>query len=326
MRSGSIIKRLIYQILFWTAFLLVNLLGGVEEAGDLTKEIVSTLIFTLVTMVVVYFNVLFIIPRFLYKKRYLLYILLFILSILLVTLLGYSTFELSIIDIVVETVEIAIWVGGLSSVWIIIEQLSIKEKLIIAEKKQTEDSLRYLKAQINPHFLFNVLNNINFLIHKDSDRASETVIKLSDMLRYQIYDADTDHIEINKEVKHIRNYIELERIRMGDRLQLTESYNVSNGTQLLPPFLLMPLIENAFKHSSGRGKSVISIALHTNSELVQITVENSVPEQVDNKKKEGGLGISNLKRRLELQFKDKYSYTYGVVDNSYKAELVIKLI
>lgn len=318
------IKRILYQVLFWTAFWFINLLSELESS-DLAKEIIPTSTFTVVTMIVVYFNVLFIIPRFLYKKRYLLYILLFVSSIMFMTLLGYSTFELIVTDLIVETMELSIWVGGLSSVWIIIEQMGIREKLIIAEKKQTEDSLKYLKAQINPHFLFNVLNNINFLIHRDSDSASETVIKLSDMLRYQIYDADTDLIEIDKEVKHIRNYIELERIRMGHRLQLAESYNIGDEAMLLPPFLLIPLIENAFKHSSGRDKSVISISLSSDSETINLSVKNSLPKLSDGIKKEGGLGISNLKRRLELQFKDKYSYTYGVYGNSYKAKLVIKL-
>jgi LytS/YehU family sensor histidine kinase len=215
-------------------------------------------------------------------------------------------------------------IGGISSVWIIIEQFRMKEKLNNVERKQTLDSLKYLKAQTNPHFLFNVLNNINFLIENNPEKASETLFKLSDMLRYQLYDADIEEVEIEKEIKHFKNYIELEEIRIGDRLDLKVDIKCEDNNVKIPPFLFLPLIENAFKYSSSVDGGFINLKLKITSVSVNLIIENSILKK-EGVQSSGGLGLENLNQRLELLYPKKHQLRYGNKGENFEVILFINL-
>jgi two-component system, LytTR family, sensor kinase len=173
---------------------------------------------------------------------------------------------------------------------------------LLIEKKEAE--LSYLKSQTNPHFLFNTLNNIYSLARDKSDLAPESILRLSKILRFMLYETSGSYIAIEQEMKIINDYIELEKLRYDDSLQIKLSHDVENMKQALPPLLLIPLVENAFKHgvSETRQQPFIDIHLSVNKRLLTFTIKNSTGiEEIGIKE---NIGLSNLRRQLELLYRE----------------------
>lgn len=171
------------------------------------------------------------------------------------------------------------------------------------EKLTTE--LEYLKAQINPHFLFNSLNTIFFQIDKTNEQARDTVSKFADMLRYQLYECKADYVSVEREVTYLRNYVDLQRLRKDDRYDISFRSERDWGDVRIAPLVLMPLIENAFKHVSHRpDDNRIEITLGREGNRLKATIANTFDERPSSP--EGGIGLSNLARRLELQYPGRH--------------------
>lgn len=172
------------------------------------------------------------------------------------------------------------------------------------EKKEAE--LNYLKSQTNPHFLFNTLNNIYSLSRDKSDLAPESILRLSKILRFILYENSAQYIAIEQELKIISHYIELEKLRYDDSLRINFNYNVEDLKQSLPPLLLMPLVENAFKHgvSETRNHPFIDIHLSVSKQQLNFIVKNSIEQSPAELKIKENIGLSNLRRQLELLYKD----------------------
>jgi two-component system LytT family sensor kinase len=197
------------------------------------------------------------------------------------------------------------------------------QKLLI-EKQQAE--LNYLKSQTNPHFLFNTLNNIYSLARDKSDRAPETILRLSKILRYMLYEAGGPYIAIEQELKIIDDYISLERIRYDDSLRVNFNYDVEDMKQALPPLLLIPLVENAFKHgvSETRDRPFIDIHLSVAKRQLAFYVRNSTDGSPENGHVKENIGLSNLRRQLELQYTD-YEILLEPRPSEFSATLKINL-
>jgi len=172
------------------------------------------------------------------------------------------------------------------------------------EKQQAE--LNYLKSQTNPHFLFNTLNNIYSLSRDKSDAAPESILRLSKILRYMLYEAGGPYIAIEQELKIIGDYISLEKLRYDDSLRINFNYDVEDMNQALPPLLLMPLVENAFKHgvSETRDRPFVDIHLSIARRQLTFLVRNSMEEIAGNGNVKENIGLSNLRRQLELLYTD----------------------
>jgi LytS/YehU family sensor histidine kinase len=172
-------------------------------------------------------------------------------------------------------------------------------------EKQTAE-LSFLKSQTNPHFLFNTLNNIYSLARDKSDRAPETILRLSKILRYMLYEAGGAYIAIEQELKIIDDYIALERIRYDDSLRVNFNYDVEDMKQALPPLLLIPLVENAFKHgvSETRNEPFIDIHLSVVKRQLKFIVRNSTDGASGSDHVKENIGLSNLRRQLELLYTD----------------------
>jgi len=172
------------------------------------------------------------------------------------------------------------------------------------EKKEAE--LNYLKAQTNPHFLFNTLNNIYALARDKSDLAPESVMRLSKILRFMLYETNGNYIAIEQELKIITDYIALEKLRYDDSLRINFNYNVEDMKQALPPLLLIPLVENAFKHgvSETRNQPFVDIHLSVNKRQLAFIVKNSTESTPEEGNVKENIGLSNLRRQLELLYKD----------------------
>ncbi len=192
-------------------------------------------------------------------------------------------------------------------------------------EKQTAE-LSFLKSQTNPHFLFNTLNNIYSLSRDKSDRAPETIMRLSKILRYMLYDAGGPYVAIEQELKIIDDYIALERIRYDDTLRVNFNYDVENMKQALPPLLLMPLVENAFKHgvSETRNQPFIDIHLSVTNRQLAFYVRNSTEGSPGNGHVKENIGLSNLRRQLELLYTD-YEILVEPRSSEFSATLKINL-
>ncbi len=171
-------------------------------------------------------------------------------------------------------------------------------------EKQTAE-LNYLKSQTNPHFLFNTLNNIYSLARDKSDLAPESILRLSKILRFMLYETSGQYISIEQEIKIIGDYIELEKLRYDESLRIDFKYDIEDKKQALPPLLLIPLVENAFKHgvSETRQEPFVDILLIVNQRQLSFVVKNSTETSIEEKIKEN-IGLSNLRRQLELLYKD----------------------
>lgn len=172
------------------------------------------------------------------------------------------------------------------------------------EKQQAE--LNYLKSQTNPHFLFNTLNNIYALTRDKSDLAPESVMRLSKILRYMLYEASGDYIALEQEMKIIMDYIELEKLRYDESLRVNFNYDLEDMRQALPPLLLMPLVENAFKHgvSETRNQPFIDIHLSVKQRKLVLIVKNSTGNMESGKEIKENIGLGNLRRQLELLYSE----------------------
>ncbi|MCW3118071.1 MAG: Histidine kinase [Chitinophagaceae bacterium] len=172
------------------------------------------------------------------------------------------------------------------------------------EKQQAE--LNYLKSQTNPHFLFNTLNNIYSLARDKSDLAPESILRLSKMLRYMLYETSGPFIAIAQEVKIITDYIALEKLRYDDSLRINFNHDIEDMKQSLPPLLLIPLVENAFKHgvSETRSQPFVDLHLSVNKRHLTFIVKNSSETFTEQGAVKENIGLSNLRRQLELLYNE----------------------
>jgi len=172
------------------------------------------------------------------------------------------------------------------------------------EKQEAE--LNYLKSQTNPHFLFNTLNNIYSLARDKSDLAPESILRLSQILRFMLYETGGAYIAIEQELKIISDYIALEKLRYDDSLHVNFNYNIEDMKQALPPLLLIPLVENAFKHgvSETRNHPFVDIHLSVNKRQMAFLVKNSTEAFFGELIVKENIGLSNLRRQLELLYTD----------------------
>lgn len=197
------------------------------------------------------------------------------------------------------------------------------EKNLVKEKLETE--LKFLRSQTNPHFLFNTLNNIYGLARKKSDQTAEVVMKLSGILRFMLYEAGKDFITVAEEISIIEDYLELEKIRYNERLSIELKTLVDKPTQPVSPLLLLPFIENAFKHgvSNTRFNSFVKIELALDDGILHFSVENTKGDAIAGKEV-GQIGLSNARRQLELMYKE-YELEVQDLETTFKVRLIINL-
>lgn len=190
----------------------------------------------------------------------------------------------------------------------------------IIQKEKVEAELQMLKTQINPHFLFNTLNSIYVLALKNSKQTAETVLRLSDLLDYILYKIDSPNVLLSDEIIIVKNYIELEKIRFASRLELNLEIDVKSSQIKIPPMLIIPFVENAFKHGVAKSieKSWIRISIIETNSWLEIEIVNSKNQEA---KANGGIGIENTQRRLKLIFGENYKFVKTESNNKYQVNL-----
>ena len=222
----------------------------------------------------------------------------------------------TVIYIVIAGIAVAIW---MTAQWYRNE--SRRKEM---EKSQAEAELANLKNQVNPHFLFNTLNNIYSLIEIDPALAQEAVHDLSGMLRYVLYESQTPTVPLAKECAFIQEYVKLMSARLSSNVKLELSLPESPTQRQIAPLLFIPLVENAFKHGVDAEKpSFIRITLSEKDDYVTFLVENSCFPKGESDHSGSGIGIANLNRRLEMLYPGRYSFEHGKVQSTYRSQLRI---
>ncbi|MEM9821023.1 MAG: histidine kinase, partial [Bacteroidota bacterium] len=219
-----------------------------------------------------------------------------------------------------------ILVGGIK---LVKRQLEMERQKQKAEKAALTSELKFLKSQLNPHFMFNALNNIYFLIKKDPDTAADALAKYSDILRYQIYHCNEPFIALREEVDFLENYIRISKLSKN-RLTLNTDLPQQLNGEKIAPLVLIPFVENAFKHVSDEKDRLnqIDIELRVDQAQLQLKVENTFSQKLDKEEavlKEGGVGLHNVKRRLELLYPKQYQLQFLEQQGTYKVDLKLSL-
>lgn len=202
-----------------------------------------------------------------------------------------------------------------------------KKKLEEERRRNTEAELNWLKNQLNPHFLFNTLNNISSLVRLDADKAQDSIAQLSDLLRYALYESNNAKVKVEDEIAFMRNYIDLMSLRCNDKTRVEVWFGSFDPGLRLSPLLFISLIENAFKHGvSAHVESFVTVDMGMEGRDIVFTCMNSVIERETADYSGSGIGLENMKRRLELLYHDNYSYEQHQKDGKYTVQVRIRNI
>ncbi|MEM6377621.1 MAG: sensor histidine kinase [Bacteroidota bacterium] len=338
------------HVLFWLGTLAIAPLFGEYTGQGIREALIYRVVGMPIKIVATYLLVYYQIPRLLQRKRYFQFLISFATSAYLFCIIyrlnnvyiaeplaGQSDFKESLIQILIES-KFTIYfylvkVYGFTLFFMLFKYIrdrgeeKRKVETLLKEKANTE--LNFLKAQIHPHFLFNTLNNLYALTLDKSDDAPEVVAKLSEILDYMLYQCNDPEVLLQKEIELIQYYIDLEKLRYGERLQLQFKHQISNPAVKIAPLVLLSIVENAFKHgvSGAIENPKVDIHLKESKGILTFEVYNTKPNisQVDEKAYRKGIGTSNIKRQLQLVYPDHHEWIVDEKEKSYLVYLSIAL-
>jgi two-component system, LytTR family, sensor kinase len=343
---NPIINKSLFKILLhlaaWSFFFFLPFLSGMPI--DNTHLILKFTSHTAILALFFYTNTLFLIPRFLKKGKVGVYI------VLVLTCIGLIFFYYQLVDLLMHDdfrqmehaarenpfkmrgggghrffgpVFSAIFIFALSTSIKITNEWIINEK----QKKEMENEkliseLSFLKSQVSPHFLFNTLNNIYSLSLSNSENTSDAILKLSHLLRYMLYESEDKMVSLEKEITYLQNYIDLQKMRITKDVVVSFSIKGDLKGKMIEPMLLIPFVENAFKHGINYSdKSIINIYIEVSENKLFMKVENSLHQKNKQNKGNSGIGLNNIIKRLELLYPNKHSLNIKQTDEKYIVEL-----
>ncbi|GHA76444.1 sensor histidine kinase [Pontibacter akesuensis] len=338
-------NRMLLHLVFWSVYVVFfGLLYG-SYIDDYYYAFMVELVELPFKMGLVYFNMYYLLPRYLLQKRYLeffVYLLLLLVAIgavmqfVLMPFLIHPLFcsatctedNLNLYRFIKNMMNVS-YVVAISAVIALLKNwYSHQQSARNLTQDKLEAELQFLKAQIHPHFLFNTLNSLYSLTLKKSDNAPEVVLKLSGLMDYMLYEANAAMVPLEKELNYIKNYIALEQVRYGDRVDVQFSATGSIAGRQVAPMLLLPFVENAFKHgvSTETKNAWIRIDVRVTEEELVLLVENCKCGDKASKCSRdmaSGIGLKNLQRRLELLYEERYELEIEDEPDSYSARLSI---
>ena len=329
-----------YHFLFWAGIYILWILIFRSYAITLVKTVTVEFCYLIFITVDFYTISNFIIPQLLLKKKYLLFVSATIMTVALSAWLR-SLVALQMNKDIFHTatiapgklyfnslIKISLWVMLVLVAKMFVDRIMTQKKLELMEKERVRNELDYLKAQINPHALFNSLNTVYGYIDKSNKAARNILLQFSELLRYQLYDCGAEKVCLEKEMEYIKNYVAFQRLRKDEKLIVDfEIENFSKGLTI-PPLLLVVIIENAFKFVSSFSdrENKISIKICTKLHVLHCVVCNTKEFQQNNiENNSNGIGIANLKRRLALLYDKRHELITTIEDNFYQSSLIINL-
>lgn len=340
---------ILIHVISWLVFMLLPKFIFDISYTEETKELIFFFLIRIFLLAILFYsNIFILIPRFLTKRKILLYLASVIIFVSVILIINHNikkTFKLynnkakteEYIQESLKHSDTPPWkrsndIGFLfTSIFILALSTSIKvtqesynnEKLkkeIQTEKLNSE--LSFLKSQVNPHFLFNTLNNIYSLANKKSEHTATAVVKLSHLMRYMLYDANKEFCDLKNEIDYLIDYIELQKLRIQDKSKVVFTISGNENNKKIEPLLLVPFIENAFKHGDLLSEnSGINIYLQISERELLLKVENHICEIKDNKNISSGIGLYNIKKRLALLYPENHELFTGEINNKYTSIL-----
>ncbi|MEJ7739396.1 MAG: histidine kinase [Chitinophagaceae bacterium] len=333
-----LIHAIAWTLLFSLPYLLRPSYNESQPAssGRVQGNVLVPRIMDLTWVIFFYVNALILIPRFIYKKKYWPYTILQLLILAWVITQASVLFKafipagqsFNLRRILLFNTFVYLFILASSTAY-----QMIRDKLkadTLAKEKENENlktELSLLRSQVSPHFMFNVLNNMVSLARKQSDLLEPSLIKLSSLMRYMLYEADEDKVSLEKEIEYLRSYIDLQQQRFGKKLAVNISLNVVDDNYLIEPMLFIPFVENAFKHGTGLIENPqIDVELKAEKNKLQFTVRNKFSENREEvKDKTSGIGLNNVKRRLNLLYGRNHNLLIDKSDNWFNVSLQIVL-
>lgn len=334
-------RRAAYHLLFWLVVYSTLLLLDYGQNRNIGLALANESITLAFYLLIAYTNLLYLIPRWM-RRSIPMYLLLLIGFCVLITpiqvlalflqLSGYINFQAALIKqqplFLLGNISLALLTTVLHIIMDWWRYQQEKKELIT---RTMESELRLLKSQINPHFLFNTLNNLYALTLKKSDLAPEIVLKLSEIMRYMLYECNEQQVLLSKEIQYLNNYLDLERLRQpeGASIQFEVEGQVSH--QLIAPLLLVPFVENSFKHGLNHqinGGGYVHLKLEVAFDQLVFVIENAksgnLPAVSFNRS--GGIGLVNVRQRLQLLYPDRYHLEIKDEPNLYRVSLYLDLV
>ncbi len=335
-------NQFIWHFGFWLFVTLLNMANSFPYFSSLGQLFLSGILFLPLSLIGTYFNWWVLMPQLLERKKVLTYILSIIFLVAFLSIcqrylcqhlfypsfwvVKYSLFHpgllLQAMSILLLPILCSVWAFRSMS-WYQ-KSNEVKEKIA----QQNTEALKYLKSQINPHFLFNTLNTLYGLSLEGSKKVPKLILQLSDLLNYSLYQSTADFTSIEEEIALINNLINLEKARFDERIDVTFTVDPKvNLNDQIPPLLLLPIIENAFKHGVKEATETVDINIQLNDmgDYTQLRVENSIAHQeVDTAKNSGGLGLKNLRKRLAILYPNAHDLIIDQSKERFIADLKIK--
>jgi two-component system LytT family sensor kinase len=336
-------KREVYHTLFWSGLLLLLTIVEWESKSSnqdffftFSNELVNVFFYA----IIVYFNTSYLIPNYLTKNKFLTYCGLLLLATFMLTPLKMIVFYFKFEDqpsaqnSLIRNQNwyfVFMFLFGASStvVKIITDWVrAVREKQEL-ETRTMQTELRFLKSQINPHFLFNTLNSLYALTLKKSEKAPEIVIKLSEMMRYMLYECNEKQVPLSNEVHYIRNYLDLEKLRQGQNVEINLEVEGNVSDQKIAPLMFIPFIENSFKHGlhNNISKAFVNMKLTVHGQNIEFFIENSKGEvlPLQEHRRSGGIGLVNVRRRLDILYPEHYALKINDTPRTYAVTLFLDL-
>lgn len=330
------------HIALWTGCYILWVLLFQNRALAFTRTLTVQFCYLIFIAANYYLQVYWAIPRYLYRKKYVAYLLIFAGGIILTALLrvplaiylGEHYFHPGIPSpgfsgiFIDSLLNIFVWVICMIAARLVYEKIRFRKYIDSIEKEKTKNELDFLRAQFNPHFLFNSINSIYGHIDRKNAKARDMLLSFSEMLRYQLYECNVDYIGIDKEISYIRNYVALQQVRKEENLHvcLDIPENVRGFT--IAPLLFITFIENAFKYVGNRegDESRVEISLFKKEDHLVFRSFNTKEQAVArNGIDAGGIGITNVRRRLDLQYPGKYELLTTDAADSYEIMLNLQI-
>ncbi len=337
-----------HHIIFWFVYFLFTTFRWGSYFNDYEYAFKTTLLGFSIHMTLCYFNIYYLMPRFIYTRKYIIYSIALMASLFFMLILKFNlTYFLVNSNVWPEGPEVTstltlnyaieMMLGELyvvafvAAIKVTLDWIREHKRLVDMEKLQLETELRLLRTQVSPHFFFNTLNNIYSLTIEKSDKAPKIILKLSELMRYLLYDTKQKRQSLTKEIICLQNYLDLERIRYGDQLKINMDISGEIEDKEIAPMLLLSFIENAFKHGANKNVGEVNINIDFNviGDFLHFGVSNPIATVEDNnaiKTPQGGIGIGNVKKRLELGYnEDEYYLDINNDDKEYVVNLKIKV-
>lgn len=345
------------HLVFWGGYLALSVFvfSGRE---DIDRALLISSVLMIPLMIIAYLNMEILIPRFFIKKQYVKYI-----GLVLLCFVGFILFYEFVMPEVFKLIghpsqsEPRPWRGNpehtnrsffnpyrkmrlfysftqMLAIFFLstafkTSQIALKREKEAADLKSENlnSELKFLRSQINPHFLFNALNNIYSLSIIKSDKTPDNILKLSDMLRYIIYDCNADSVPLGKEINYINNYIDLQKLKDDEMDNIEVDFEHADDTCSIAPMIFIPFIENSFKHSKIEDieNGWIKLRIENKDDQLIFSIRNSLSIEDYTKDKVGGVGLENVKRRLELLYPSNHQLKIGSSDDEFFVELRISL-